>query len=197
MTWCPPEIELGEAGPYRSGRLKVRGGELEVRTTSVESKLSGQATYSLTRSHRDWGHGWVPWANDRLHQLRLQGMYRPSSRTSLGVAIEMVSGQPFTPFLISTPASGPQVAEYGPENSARGDGGIRMDLSVQRTFAGPFGTAMSVGLSVANIGLGDQAPREASSRLVETGGGAPSLIASSKQLFTLPPVPSLLIRIHF
>src|SRR5690606_9024710 len=52
-----PEGAAGLSTSVRSGELQVWGGELEMRTASMQDRWSGQATYTLTRSRRNWGDG--------------------------------------------------------------------------------------------------------------------------------------------
>lgn len=180
----------------RSGRLRVVGAELEARTTSRDGRWWGQVSYTLERSQRDWGEGWLPWGNDRRHQLRAAGVFRPTIGTTLSATVEAGSGLPYTPIIAFDPQGSP-VETFGPEYSRRGRGVFRMDLSILRDFRGPFGTLLGVGASVTNLSLGDQVVREGVLRPIPDGNGGSTLVPSSRTLFSLPPVPSVLLRVRF
>lgn len=182
---------------YRHGRLRVRGLEIEARRVSESGRWLGQVSYLLSASERDWGEGWVPWVLDRRHQLRFHGAFRPSPATTISAALDLATAQPYTPFIRFDSTAAGFTGVFGRENSARGRFGARLDLAIQRAMRGPFGTDLAIGLSVANIALGDQSAREYSVRFPVPGGGPTTAIPASAQLFTLPPLPSLLVRLMF
>ncbi|MEO5800394.1 MAG: hypothetical protein ABIS00_13235 [Gemmatimonadales bacterium] len=191
-----PEVPLQLGAPaFRTGRMKVWGAELEIRTSTSDDRWAGQVSYSFANSQRDWGSGWTPWLNDRRHQLRLNGIFHPNSRTTLSSAVEVATAQPYTPFLRYDSLPGGYAAIYGAENSARGRAGVRLDASVQRAMKGPFGTSLSLGLSVSNLAAGDQSAREGFPGF--PFGGVLAAKPASKPLISLPPIPSLLVRILF
>lgn len=193
--FVPGEAVVPGSPLIRDGRLRVHGLEGEWRITSRNGRWIQIASYVLQRSERDWGDGWLPWNHDRTHTLRLHSIFRPTPRTALSSSLEAGSGLPYTPFLRFDSTS----YVFGSENSARGRPGIRLDLAIERSFAGLFGTEMSLGLSVTNLALGDQSPREGEPRF-PAGMRNPSLsdaVPGGSQLFTLPPIPSLLLRVRF
>lgn len=188
-----------DVGTWRSGRSRVIGAEVEAGLSTRDRRWSGQLSYTLARSERDWGDGWVPWINDRLHQLRLSGQARPFRHTIVSPSLELGSGQPYTPFLRVSQIGSRTTTEFGPENSARGDPGVRFGAAVQQEMAGPLGTELSIGVSVTNVGFGDQSPREASVRFVPQVEGGPlqGALPSSRQLSELPAIPSVLLNVKF
>ncbi len=199
MEFVPENQSIVTGLLLRAGDLRVRGGEIEARTASLDGRWAGQVSYTMQWSERDWGDGWLPWVNDRRHLLRLAAIYRPRERTTISVGAEAGSGQPYIPLIgIDSTPTGLR-NRYGAENSARGRAGLRIDAAIQREFAGPLGTDLSLGLSVMNIALGDQSPRKGSLRFIPSQPGGPTLgaVPASEELFRLPPIPTLLIRVRF
>ncbi|HRP09316.1 MAG TPA: hypothetical protein PLL69_12595, partial [Gemmatimonadales bacterium] len=185
--------------PWRAGKSRVRGAEVEATTASEDGQWSGRVSYTLAQSDRDWGDGWVPWANDRRHQLRVSGSLRPFGRTTFSPSMEAGTGQPYTPFM-GVERSGRSFREvYGTENSARGEIGIRFGATVEQGLRGPFGSDVSVGLSVTNFGFGDQGPREYDIDFIPESedGQLLGAVPASRQVSELPVIPSLLLRIAF
>jgi hypothetical protein len=193
-------FETRQVDSWRVGRSRVIGAELEAGTASRDRRWSGQLSYTLARSERDWGEGWVPWINDRRHQLRLTGSMRPLVRTILSPSIEFNSGQPYTPFLRTELTGRSYHSVFGRENAARGRVGVRFGAALQQELRGPFNTELSLGVSVTNLGFGDQAPREAAVRFVPAAAGSPQQVQalpSSQQVSELPVIPSLMLNVKF
>ncbi|MEZ4379044.1 MAG: hypothetical protein R3B35_12250 [Gemmatimonadales bacterium] len=191
-----PETLAREGVPslIRTGALRAWGLEAEATLGHATGKWTAQLSYTLGWSDRQWAEGWVPWVNDRRHLLRASGLWRPHPKLSLAATLDAGSGVPYTPIagFDALPGGGVRT-RYGAENSARGRVGARIDLSGERTFGGPAGTELSIGLSVSNLGLGDQAPREP----VIRGFAAGVPIPGSEPLFGAYPIPSLLFRVRF
>jgi hypothetical protein len=193
-------FETRHVDSWRVGRSRVIGAELEAGMASRDRRWSGQLSYTLARSERDWGEGWVPWINDRRHQLRLTGTLRPLARTILSPSLELNSGQPYTPFLGTELAGRGYRSVFGRENAARGHVGVRFGAALQQEMRGPFHTELALGLSVTNMGFGDQSPREAAVLFVPAAAGSPQqlqTLPSSQQVSELPVIPSLMLNIRF
>lgn len=186
-------VQRGQESLVRIGDLRGWGLEAEVTVGDVSGRWTGQLSYALGWSERRWQEGWVPWINDRRQLLRASGLWRPHPKLALSATIDAGTGAPYTPIVGFDTSGGGLRTIYGVENSARGRFGVRLDLSAERTFSGPAGTDISLGLSVINLGLGDQAPREATIMGLE--GGVP--FGGSEPLFGAFPVPSLLLRVFF
>lgn len=186
-------------GSWRTGRSRVVGAEMEAGASSRDQRWSGQLSYTLAKSERDWGDGWVPWINDRLHQLRLSGHARPLRHTTVSPSVELSSGQPYTPFVRVDQVGRSAQALFGSENSARGNLGVRLGAAVQQALDGPFDTELNIGVSVTNVGFGDQSPREAAVRFVPMVAGGPlqGALPSSRQVSELPAIPSVLVNVRF
>jgi len=58
---------------------------------------------------------------------------------------------------------------------------------------------MVLGVSLTNLALGDQSPRESQLRYLSstTPDGVENYRITSEPLFALPPVPSVLLRVMF
>lgn len=195
MDLAPEEtVRFGQESLFRTGELRGWGLEAEATVGDASGRWTGQLSYTLGWSERRWQDGWVPWINDRRQLFRASGLWRPHPKLALSATIDAGTGAPYTPIArFDSSAGGFYRPVYGRENSARGRFGVRLDLAAERTFKGPAGTDISLGLSVINLGLGDQAPREAVIRGLE--GGAP--FGGSEPLFGAFPVPSLLVRVMF
>ena len=90
---------LGEIDPdpaagnsFRFGRARVQGLELQVGGGEIGKETSWLASYTVSRSDRDFGQGWNRWALDRTHQLRLFG--RTAVSASLSLAAEIACPAP-------------------------------------------------------------------------------------------------------
>jgi hypothetical protein len=177
----------------RTGHTRTRGIEAEAIIGTPDAPWSGQLSYSMAWSDRDWGNGWVPWINDRRHVFRAAGVWRPSPRLFFSAGLEIASGLPYTPWLAVDSSGSEPRPVYGAENSARGRAVARLDLSVEKSFRGLFGTDMAVGFTVLNIAVGDQAPREP----LPPRSFAGRTRTASQTMFTGVPVPSLLLRVMF
>jgi len=184
---------------WRAGRSRVTGAELEAGAFSSDRRWSAQLSYVASRSERDWGDGWVPWINDRMHQLRITGQARPLQRTIVSPSLEVSSGQPYTPFVRVDQVGRSYQSVFGPENSARGRPGVRFGAAIQQELRGPMDTELTVGVSVTNLGFGDQAPREAAVIFVPAVAGGPTngALPSSRQVSELPMIPSVLVNVRF
>jgi hypothetical protein len=184
---------------WRAGRSRVIGAEVEASAFSSDRRWSAQLSYVAARSERDWGEGWVPWINDRTHQLRISGQARPLQRTIVSPSLEVSSGQPYTPFVRVEQVGRSYQSVFGTENSARGKTGVRFGAAIQQELRGPMDTELTVGFSVTNLGFGDQAPREASVNFVPATDGGPinGALPSSRQVSELPVIPSLLVNVKF
>lgn len=192
-----PQLTPSEAGSiFREGRSRVRGADVSAITDDAAGRWSFAASYGYSVSERDWGEGWVPWVNDRRHEVRLVGLRRVGRSLRLATSIDLQSALPFTPiaswYLPSVPGGVREVD--GPEMSGRGLPWLRIDASIVKQFAGPWHSRWEAGLSIGNVSLGDQAARTDS---LEYHPPTQTWSAQQAPLFRLPVVPSLLIRASF
>ncbi|HRP06883.1 MAG TPA: hypothetical protein PLL69_00210 [Gemmatimonadales bacterium] len=199
LEFVPDLPDAGSTELIRAGALRVRGFEMEARSITADGRWLGMASYTVQWSERDWGHGWVPWNGDRRHTFRASGVYRPNPATTVSATLDAGSSQPYTPFIRIDSTDNGYHDVYGMENSRRGLPGARLDLAIERRMFGPWGTELGLGFSITNLAIGDQSPREGSRRFIPDVPGGPVLgaIPSSRPLFTLPPIPSVLLRIRF
>lgn len=197
--------------PFRYGRGRTAGVELQLglRGSGPDAEALSVA-YVLSFSERDWGAGWVPWAQDRRHLLRLIARTR-LGRWSLSTVFEGMSGPPVTPVegvvIVGTPdptggglgrtGFGHPAYVYGLENSRRSSGTARVDLAARYAFTGPWNSRMALGLSVLNVGFGPVAPLRPSEPTFDPGTSPPQGRVRYERLFEMPAVPSLTLRVEF
>lgn len=192
---------------FRYGEGRTFGAEVQVGTQPNETRrASFTIIYALSWSERDWGGGWIPWAQDRRHLARAIGSARLSSKWTLFGAIEASSAMPLTPVeqvvLIHDPTGGGggrPAYKFGSENSARGLGTARADLGARFEFKAFRDSRASVGLSVINLGFGPVSPIGAASPFFEPGPpGEPDIIRVRYQrLFSMPAIPTVTFRMEF
>lgn len=203
-----------DSSQFRAGRGRTRGLEVQVAIAgSATRRNSISLAYVYSGSWRDWGAGWVAWSQDRRHLVRLLGQIGLGQRWTLFGAFEASSGVCLTPvaqvifvgFPNATdndPSKSAPVYVYGRENSTRGLGTLRGDLGGRFLFRGPWGSHAAVGISVLNVGFGPVAPIVPASPLYDIGDLGPSgrpevLHVRYERLFSLPPVPTVTLRVEF
>jgi hypothetical protein len=179
--------------------VRVVGGDADIRIGGEGRAASLLASYSYTRSRRDWGNGWVPWINERPHQVRVAATIRPPLGTIFAVTGEASSGYRYTEYVGFYPTPGP--SEHGPlgpitgpENAAQGPMAVRIDASLTRPFRGLFGLEFEIGLSIVNASFGETTPREA--RFSEANIHAPAARIYSEQIVPFPALPTLIFRVR-
>jgi hypothetical protein len=202
----PAWDRLAASNPFRFGRSRTFGIELRGSWRTTDRRSGVAASYAWSRSDREWDEtGWVPWRLDRRHTVRLQGERRVGAHWSFSGFLEAQSGQASTPVVevYKTYLTGDTVPGYlywyyyGAEGSARSRGTVRADLAVNLRTAGPFGSRMLIGLSVVNAGFGPVAPdvpypEPTSPPFIDIETGV-----RYRRAFSIPAVPSLLIRLEF
>jgi hypothetical protein len=192
-----PVLTNADSGSiFRIGSLRVHGLDLSAVGGSPSGRWSIAASYAYTRSERNWGKGWIPWLNERRHQLGVFGSVVPGLGIRLSGSAQLSSSVPYTPisgwYSTTGPGGGELHSIYGPENSATGEGWFRFDGSITKEFGGPGHTHWEAGLSIVNWSRGDQAPRKP---FLSDRGDA--IVIGADPLFHLPPVPSIVLRGHW
>src|SRR5262249_49627224 len=82
---------------FRFGKSQTHGLEAQLAYRgSDRSPRSFSVTYVYAASQRDWGSGWVRWAQDRRHQFRGFGQVSLGRGAVFG-ALEAATGTPITP----------------------------------------------------------------------------------------------------
>jgi hypothetical protein len=204
-----PESDQRPGGSFfRFGRARTRGVEVQLASRGTErAGRSASISYGYSTSEREWSGRWVRWAQDRRHQLRAFGQLR-RGRVALFGALDAASGMPLTPIsyrfmpdpsglpVAALPEVGDPAPIYGPENSARTSGTLRIDAGVSWNFRGPGRSTWTVGGSVVNLLWGKVAP------IVDGGQGAIATDRAGRptvyrRLFDLPPIPTLTLRAEF
>lgn len=184
-----PEEQVGrEATFLRFGRNRVAGVELSAGAGDPASGNGFNAAYSLMRTDRDWGDGWVPANFDKRHRFKLLASKRIGRSTTLSTGTYIESAAPFTRITEFAVWPAPSFIHYGRENAARGKWGARLDASLLYAFRGPGGSHLELGASITNLNFGDQSPRESEINYSATP------FVTSRPLISLPPIPSLLVR---
>jgi len=199
-------------GALRFGDARTRGLETRVAVGSRGPGPSAALTYVLSFSERRWeDRVWRPWRLDRRHRIRLEALKSFGSRWRAFGSAEGHSGQPLTrvdDVVVITPplfpgdssvVRGRLAYRYGAEGQWRSRVSVRCDLGLVGQFGGPGRSSISVGLSVINATFGPVAPDVPvePSELLEADGTFSSSGVRYKRLFTLPPVPSVLVRVEF
>ena len=144
----------------RFGRSRTRGLEAQLAVRGgAERQHSFSVSYTYARSERDWGEGWVRWAQDRRHQLRVFGQSRLGRLRVFG-ALDAATGMPLTPVVAEAVAALPGGAADGPiplptaspvyglENSVGTSGTFRIDGGATLGFGGRRHERFLVGISV-------------------------------------------------
>ncbi len=198
----------GSITPFRYGRGRSAGLELQAGFRGAGSSRALSAAYVLEVAERNWGTGWVPWSQDRRHMIRVIGRTGLGSHWALSGTFEGMSGPALTPvdgvLLVGIPAAGGGLDPdyfsrpayiYGTENSARSAGTARFDLGVRYQFTGPWSSRAALGISVVNAGFGPVAPLRPAPFL-SYGVGQPARVRYER-LFDLPAVPTLTLRVEF
>ncbi|MGH7659019.1 MAG: TonB-dependent receptor [Gemmatimonadales bacterium] len=208
----PPTDPDPTVDPVRFGEARTYGLESQIAWSSPSSSVS--LLYTLARSERRWSESWIPWIADRRHTLRLFGQTRRGSHWTLFGNVEAVTGMPVTPVtgIVVAGLPGPQGIDrdttlavysnvFGPENSARSPGTVRMDLGATYEFSGPGKSRMWVGVSVLNIAFGPVAPIVAKPPIpILSGPGSfdPNrVVVNYERLYDIPAIPTLTLRIEF
>lgn len=199
-------------GPLRFGRSRTRGIELRLAwMRRAPGAPAAALTYVLSRSERQWDTlAWTPWRLDRLHTLRLQVQLPVAGRWKLFGSGEVVSGQPVTPVdevvwveqpvpSSTTPTRGRLRYRYGREGAGRSAGTFHVDVGGHLAIRGPWGSRVRIGLSVINLAVGPVAPEVPVEpfELFNRDGSYSDEGVRYERLFTLPPVPSVSVRIEF
>lgn len=203
MVEVRPETDQTLGGSaLRTGESRTRG--LEFQGGMNGSGRSITLSYALTWSERDWGAGWIPWAQDRHHLVRLAAQTGIGSGWRLSTMVEGMSAAPLTPVAYVAP-NDPFPGEpgavpsyvYGPEGSARGSGTFRVDVGVERAFGGPWGSRGAFTASITNLTFGPAAPirPEEVSNLLYVPEGPHQV--RYERLFDLPAIPSVGLRFEF
>ncbi len=165
----------------------------------------------LGRSERDWGAGWVRWSLDRTHQVRGFGQIRLGGITWFG-AVDMATGSPITPidFVLDettapglgrtiVPGRAEPAAVYGRENTAKTSGTFRIDAGLGYSFGGPNRNRFILGASVINLLATAVSPFG----YVQGSGDGPLALDAQggptpyRRLFSLPPIPTITLRVEF
>jgi len=206
-----PEHDQGTARFFRFGESRTRGLEAQLAYRGTrQHPASFSLTYVYGKSERNWGEGWVRWAQDRRHQGRAFGQLARGRLTVFG-AMDAATGMPLTPVVYafgrgipgadprgSTVSLADSVPVYGPENGATTSGTLRVDAGATYRLVGRPGSAkrfhLVIGISIINVlagpvapfGLGEGAGRYATDR---KGRWLPY-----RRLFNLPTVPTLTLR---
>ena len=115
---------------------KINGRAYGIETFLVKrfGKLSGNLTYTYSRSKREWyapeGRIWIPYVADRPHNILIALKYSWKSRTSFGINWVYSSGLPATMYIHNT--------LYGKwfetKNNIRYPDYHRLDFSVRKIF---------------------------------------------------------------
>ncbi len=193
---------------FRFGRSRTRGFEAQLAYRGdADRPRSLSVSYGYSRSERDWGEGWVRWAQDRRHQFRVFGQLQIARLTLFGL-VEAATGMPATPvdheFLRSIPGLPDPTANpfgrfrsYGRENSVGTSGTFRVDGGFNWTLGSPRGTRVVLGLAVINLLQTEVAPIGS-----EIGEGAVAVDRAGnptpyRRLFHLPGVPTFTVRVEF
>ena len=156
------EIDSSARQRSDSLQLTIRG--------RIARWFNGQAQYSLSRAMNDSGGvNWYPandydlsgeWARadfDRRHRLLLFGSVTPAPRLTLGVALTLESGLPYSETLGGDPYNngrGNARPSGVARNSLQGAGNANLDLRLARDFAfgkAPSARTLSVGLDAFNV----------------------------------------------
>ncbi len=128
---------------------RQRGNSLQVTLRGrIARAFNGQVQYTLSRTMNDSsGLNWYPsndydptgeWARadfDRRHKLALLGTFLPAKHLSLGVALTLESGLPYTETLGTDPFNngrGDARPAGVPRNSLQGAGNAELDLRLSR-----------------------------------------------------------------
>lgn len=199
--------------PFRYGDSRTYGLEMRAAWQPLDDRgPSGALIYVWSHSDRRWDQqSWRPWRLDRRHNVRLQIDATVSKRWYLFGTGEFLSGQPITPVaevVQPVPPSLPgdtstSVAivryRFGSEGIARSAGTYHFDFGLRGAFGGPWGSRLQVGLSVLNLTYGSIAPEVPVDpfELISQAGTPSSDGVQYKRAFSLPPVPSITVRIEF
>lgn len=196
----PPTSHQFPDDLFRTGRSRTAGVELQL-TLSPTARPDRVASliYVLSRSQRNWGAGWMPWALDRRHMARVQLASTIARRWRVDVLADATSGPPFTPVagILTTPAV--HVAQPGspfifaPENSARDLTRFRADVGFTHHFNGPGKSRLLWGISVLNITWGPVLPLLPEERLAPDAGSP----IGYKRYRRVPMMPTLTLRAEF
>ncbi len=193
-----PQLTSADSGNiFRYGKSRVRGADVSAVASAPDGRWSMGMSYAYTVSERNWGDGWVPWISDRRHEGRFFGTMRVISSVRLATSIAVSSPLPFTPILgwVVVPAPGFDFRQVtGPEMSARGVGWLRVDGTITKEFHGPWHSRWEAGFGISNLSVGDQAPRTDSLLIRRISGVALQPYISEKPLFTVPVVPTIVLR---
>lgn len=131
---------------------KIHGRSYGIETFFVKriGKLSGNFTYTFSRSKRDWyapqGRIWIPSVADRPHNINIALKYYWKTRTSFGLNWVYSSGLPATMYVQNT-LSG---RWFETKNNIRYPEYHRLDLSVRRIFK-IKSTFLNLNFDIANV----------------------------------------------
>ncbi|MBM4186914.1 MAG: hypothetical protein FJ206_06345 [Gemmatimonadetes bacterium] len=190
---------------FRFGRSRTRGVEAQLALRgSDRSPHALSVSYSYSVSERDWGEGWLRWAQDRRHAVRVFGQYQLGRLTAFG-AVDAASGMPATGldyrFTRQVPGLnerqnmpvGADARVYGPENAVSTSGTIRLDGGINWTIGGRGRKRLVLGVGVINLLQTAVAPiaLEGSGTLARDQQGQPTPF---RRLFDLPGFPTVTLR---
>ena len=119
-----------------------------------KGRLTGWLGYSYGRARRRYqgtGYaGWYPAAHERPHELNAVATLKAGRRWSVGGALVVASGTPYTRVERFYAFGGSLLADYGPHNGERLPPYVRLDLSVSYDFRVRGGRRSGVNLSLYN-----------------------------------------------
>ncbi|MFN0178798.1 MAG: carboxypeptidase regulatory-like domain-containing protein [Gemmatimonadales bacterium] len=192
---------------FRFGRSRTRGLEAQLAYRGdAAHPHSLSISYAYARSERDWGEGWLRWAQDRRHQFRVFGQAQIGRLTLFG-AVDAATGMPTTavdrryfreiPGLTDAQNQDLPARAFGPENAVSTSGTFRVDAGFQWTIGERGARRLVLGAGVINLLQTAVAPIASD---VSTGRQAvdrAGRAAPYGRLFDLPGIPTFTLRLEF
>jgi hypothetical protein len=207
------DLTPADSSQFRLGRGRTRGLEMQVSLSgSTTRRSSVSLAYVYSGSWRNWGGGWVPWALDRRHMVRLLGQLGLGQHWTVFAAAEATTSVPVTPvtqvMFVGIPDATNNAPPrgvayvYGGENSTRSAGTAHVDIGGRFLFRGPWGSRAVVGVSALNVGFGPVAPTVPADPAYDISDLGPTgrpevLYVRYERLFSLPAVPTVTFRLEF
>ena len=211
-----PATDLRDTTAFRFGDSRTGGLEVRVvRGSTTPGGASWAVSYALGWSQRRWDDGvWRPWRLDQRHRVRAQTDAPLARRWRAFALAEFRSAQPVNRvsevYFRSFTEPGDSLSGrplfpgylYAPEGSVRGNSTLWVDVGSRWSIAGPWGLRTTVGLSVTNLVFGPVAPIEPVDPLSAITPPATSPAGQTagvryERRFSLPPVPSVTVRVEF
>ena len=119
-----------------------------------KGRLTGWIGYSYGRARRRYRgqetHGWRPAAHERPHELNAVATLKAGRRWSLGAALVVASGTPYTRVERFYVLGGNVLADYGPLYGERLPPYVRLDLSASYDFRLNGGRRSGINVSLCN-----------------------------------------------